>query len=443
MKKILSVILAATLCCGVMAGCGKKGADGNGTTTVRVWTNDAGGKAVWEELVNEFNEGEGKKKGVQIEWTTYASDYATTVDVARQNNQLPEILVLSSAQEDEFISTNDVIAVSDIEGGKEFLEKYDFPIVNNLNARGDKVYTAVSTSNVAGLIYNKDLFKKAGIVDEKGEAKPPVTLDEMVEDAKKITNAEETIYGYSYPMAFDMGYTITTPFSASYKSKVDADKKTVDVTELKPILEALLQMKKDESLFPGAENLDNDTSRAYFAEGKIGMMAGISWDVGVLTSQFVAKCDWGVAPYPTVDGTSKYHPWHDLSGAYNISKEAEKIAPEKIMAVYEFIYSTKTRTKMYENNIRISCMKDVLEKADDSKLIPQFKEFAELYDEDYKVTRKTSFVVEGDNLAELWQKIWVGQIDIDSALQDYNRRASEGFAKAVADGKIDPEEYKD
>ena len=29
---------------------------------------------------------------------------------------------------------------------------------------------------VQGLIYNKDMFKAAGLVDENGEAKPPVTL---------------------------------------------------------------------------------------------------------------------------------------------------------------------------------------------------------------------------------------------------------------------------
>lgn len=442
MKKVLSLFVAATLCFGAIAGCGKKDANENGVTTVRVWSNDSGGKVVWEELVNNFNEGEGKEKGINIEWTTYASDYATTVDVARQNEQLPEILVLTGSQEDEFISTNDVIAVSDIEGGKEFLDKYNFPIVNNLNARGDKVYTAVSSSNVAGLIYNKDLFKKAGIVDENGEAKPPVTLDELRECAKKITNVSEGIYGYSYPMAFDMAYTITLPFSTSYIQERDPDAKTVDVTGVKPVLETLLAMKADKTLFPGAESLDNDTSRAYFAEGKIGMMPAISWDVGVLTTQFVAKCDWGVAAYPTVDGTEKYHAWHDLSGGYNISKEAAKIDPAKIMAVYEFIYSKETRTKMYENNIRLSCMKDVLEEADDTKLIPQFKEFAELYDEEYEVKRYTSFVVEGDNLAELWQKVWIGEMDLDSALADYNKRASAGFAKAIDEGKIDPNEYK-
>ena len=41
---------------------------------------------------------------VQIKWETYAADFATTVDVARQNDQLPDILTLTGNQRNEFIA---------------------------------------------------------------------------------------------------------------------------------------------------------------------------------------------------------------------------------------------------------------------------------------------------------------------------------------------------
>ncbi|UKI36994.1 MAG: hypothetical protein L6V93_01850 [Clostridiales bacterium] len=44
------------------------------------------------------------------------------------------------------------------------------------------------------------------------------------------------------------------------------------------------------------------------------MYMGLSWDVGVLTSQFVAKCDWGVAPCPVVEGMERQPNWRDISG---------------------------------------------------------------------------------------------------------------------------------
>ena len=39
----------------------------------------------------------------------------------------------------------------------------------------------------APCVYNKDLLKRAGLVDEKGEAKPPKDWDELREYAKKLT----------------------------------------------------------------------------------------------------------------------------------------------------------------------------------------------------------------------------------------------------------------
>ena len=49
---------------------------------------------------------------------------------------------------------------------------------------------------VMTLFYNKKLFKEAGIVDEKGEAKPPQTWEEFVEIAKKLTNREKNVAGF-------------------------------------------------------------------------------------------------------------------------------------------------------------------------------------------------------------------------------------------------------
>ena len=50
-----------------------------------------------------------------------------------------------------------------------------------------------------GLVYNKDMFKKYGIVDENGEPTPPETYDEMREYAKRMTNPEEDDYGIILP----------------------------------------------------------------------------------------------------------------------------------------------------------------------------------------------------------------------------------------------------
>jgi multiple sugar transport system permease protein len=49
------------------------------------------------------------------------------------------------------------------------------------------VFAVPFSTDCRALLYNKTLFREAGIVDAKGEAKPPQTWDELYDDAKKLT----------------------------------------------------------------------------------------------------------------------------------------------------------------------------------------------------------------------------------------------------------------
>ena len=445
MRKIVSVILASVLAVSVLSGCGeKKEISGSNVDVVHVWTSDGGGKVVWEELVDKFNKTVGKEKGIKIDWTT--STDGQSLQVAEQNGELPEILTTSLTYVVKMAQNGSILPLEDFEGGKEFLEEYGQPGIEGRNMFDGKVYGVYSSSNVPGLIYNKDLFKKAGIVDENGEAKAPETYAEIVEYAKKITDEKNGIYGYSFPLKFGTHYTVSVPAATSFHDGlkvVDYDNVTVDYSNWKYAWDWILQLKKDNSLFPGAETLDNDTSRAYFAEGKIGMMPAMSWDVGVLTTQFVADCDWDVVKFPLYEGCEEGPMWRDLSGSYYISNNAKKIPDEKIMEVYKFIFSPETRAEMYERGIRISCKKDVLDMIDESKVDKRFLKFSQFLDESYKVLPELTYAMEGETESNVWQKLWLGKVTVDEAIKDLNTRATAALKKAVEEGKIDLSLYKE
>ena len=448
MRKIISLLIAVSVFASVMTGCGTKTAStDDGLTVVHVWTGDGGGRAVWEELVDKFNKTTGKEKGIKIDWTTLAanSGEASPIAVAQQNGQLPEIFATSLEEVKKFAGTGDILPIEDFKGGAEFLQDYGQPGIEGRNMFDGKVYGVYVSSNVPGIIYNKDLFKKAGLVDANGEATPPKSFDEIISFAKKITDTKSGIYGYSFPLKFGTAYTLSAPLASSFKdglAVIDYDNLTVDFSNWKYAWDWMLKMRDDGSLFPGAESLDNDTSRAYFAEGKIGMMPAMSWDVGVLTTQFVADCDWDVAPFPIYEGCEAAPVWRDLSGSYYLSKNAKKIDDEKVMEVYKFITSLDTRKAMYENGIRISCKKDVLEVADNSKIDKRFLKFAEILDERYEVKAMPSYALEGDSAEVVWQKVWADKMSVDDAIKDLTARSSEAFKKAVESGKIDVSIYK-
>ena len=54
-----------------------------------------------------------------------------------------------------------------------------------------KVYGIPNGVDDRALFYNKDLFKRAGLVDENGQARPPRDWDELEEYAVKLTERDD------------------------------------------------------------------------------------------------------------------------------------------------------------------------------------------------------------------------------------------------------------
>lgn len=444
MKKLLCLVLCLIMAL-TMVGCSDDSKTKGDITEITVWTSDAGGKEQWEKLVGEFNQTTGKEKGIKIVWETQ-SDFATAIEVARKNGQLPEIASVSDIE--GYSKTGDILPLSELPGGEEFVKEYDAKLVQGRNKIGDVIYNVPSSSNVPGLIYNKDLFIEAGIVDENGEPAVPKTWEEVRAVAKKLTDTKKQVYGIAFPMkepAILGGYMLRTHFNASFgdMDTYDFEKGVVSYDNYRYALKWMMDIKNDGSYFPGAESLDNDTARAYFAEGKIGMFLGMSWDVGVFTSQFKAKCDWAVAPCPVAEGVEERQlNWRDISGTYTVCKSARDTDMEKVMEVYKFIFSLNTRKTMYEAGIRIPCKKDAIEAADKSKLPEQLVQFASLLDEEYEYFVAPSLKLEGDKWNLNIPKVWAGKMTADQAVDDMNKRYTDAFKKGIADGSVNVEWYK-
>lgn len=448
-KKALTLLMVFVLCVGCFAGCGgkdeakKKSAADKDDVIIDVWSTEAGAQAVWEELVDDWNATEGDEKNIFINWKTTTD--STQIDVAEQNGSLPHIFNVSSNQLKQFIARNSVISLNELPGGEEFLKEYGQEGQEGGNLVDGKQYSVYMNMRTSALAYNKDLFKQAGIVDENGEAKAPKTLSEVVEYAKKINALGEGIYGFAFPLKFGITYPVTHPLSSYYDEKnadsskeyLDLDKGTYDMSNYHEMFDWLLQMQKDGSIFPGAETLDNDTARAYFAAGSVGMIPAISWDVAVYNEQFKAECDWDICPYPAPDGRELYKQWGQRGGGMIVGRSAAEKNPEETMEVYKFIYSLNTRKVMFERGINLSAKSDVLEVYDKDVVDPRFVKFAELVDESLRFATRESVAVEGDNFQTLFQKVWMGDITLDQAIEDYSSRYEKGFKKAVASGEFD------
>lgn len=134
-----------------------------------------------------------------------------------------------------------------------------------------KTYGVGFTPDVSVLAWNKDLFKAAGLDPEKG----PQTIDEVVEDARKIRALGGDTYGFWFSGACPgCNIFVTSPMMVAAGSKIlpkNGEDEALTGDGVKKVLEAYKTMW-DEGLVP--ENAEVDTGANFvsaFVSGKIGI----------------------------------------------------------------------------------------------------------------------------------------------------------------------------
>ena len=381
--KFLCMVLIITLIGGLMCGCGNETATDPNLTTITMWSSNSHSKAVMEKLVNEFNNGEGKENGIKFEYVVKEGDsMSKSLELALQTGQAPDIMPTSGTLA-SMVENGYVAALEDLPGGKDYLAKYDPSImVEGRNTYKGKTYAVPVSVTTRGLIYNKDMFKAAGIVDENGEPTPPKNFDEMREYAKKLTDRSKNQFGVIFPLKWSgwVGSDITTVLLGSVgHSGFNPVNGKYDYSGLGPIISAYMGMIEDKSNYPGADGIDNDTARAYFSQGNIGMKFAYSFDVSVLNDQFPATCDWGVAPMPVIDENNAYlqHMKHSPAPYIN-AKSVETKGGDKLLKVIEWFTSDKVRVALYQNCSELPISWNIVK---DAKLDTEktgWKEFAQM-----------------------------------------------------------------
>lgn len=444
LKKILALVLAAGMALSLIS-C-KKGVDGN-ATTVTVWTGNGHDKAFLEEQIENWNNTVGKAEGIRIEYVVQDS-IDTKLDLAFETDQAPDLF--SGGTMSKYAELGYIAPYEDIPGGDKLIEKYkDFLMYGRHIHTDGKTYYLPKSATTYGLIYNKDMFRKAGLVDEKGEPTPPKTLEELRQYAKKLTNTKKREYGYIIAGKTSLIYaddvmkmsSATSGFADGYNPKTGE----FDFSYEAIVMKTMLGMKKDGSCYPGTESTDNDQARARFAAGGIGMKTAGSYDYGVLTTQFPASIDWGVAPYPTaVEGERKTQHMGNY-GYLMINKKAADEKADKVAKVLEFFYGDELIKESYRQGIDIPLQLDIVKDVKLPKEMKQWKEFAELLNVSQATPIALSRDLQGERKmrAIYVEDIWSGKKkDVDKICADYAALQNEG-AKRYAElhPEYKPEHY--
>jgi multiple sugar transport system substrate-binding protein len=135
------------------------------------------------ELIKRF---EAANPNIKVKHTTFPyADYQTKIVAAAPAGQGPDVVQLFYGWVDNFIAGKVIRPLPRDAFPPEMIEKEFYPIVSAMKREGEYYALPTAVRSLA-LFYNKKIFQEAGL----DPAKPPKTLDEFLDAAKKTTKRD-------------------------------------------------------------------------------------------------------------------------------------------------------------------------------------------------------------------------------------------------------------
>ncbi len=256
------------------------------------WFNWEGTNAdVMKDLVNRFNE---QNPDIVVEpvFQPYA-DIMTLYQTAIVGGTTPDVAALDLILIPQLVETGAIAPLDDFVAADADIKVDDFyPLLANYDIMGGKRYALPVSTNNMQLIWNKDLFTKAGLDPEKA----PATWEEMQSMAEQCQDPANGVVGFEY-------YTQPTGEGITWQFQVwlwaaggeflngDNTAAAFNTPEGLTALTYVSDMLQGNGSQPGPWGL--------FGDQKACMQLDGSWLFGYRKD---APFQWGIAPVPAPAG---------------------------------------------------------------------------------------------------------------------------------------------
>jgi multiple sugar transport system substrate-binding protein len=251
-----------------------------------------------------------------------ADQFVQKFSAAMAGGEPPDLVAVDLIYMPAYAAAGQMTEITNLVNGLAFKDKLS-PSHMRLGTYDGKIYSVPFNAEGSVLVYNKDLFKQAGLDPEK----PPTNWGEMEEAAKKITALGNDTYGFYFSgsCAGCNAFTVLPYLWASGGDVLSEDGKTATVTDpnVKATLEMLRRMWEGKNI-PETAKVDTGTDFFNtFTSGKIGMVGSGAFAIATLKKDF-PDLDFGVAPLPGKDGGSASFAGGDTIGIPTGSTKVEE-----------------------------------------------------------------------------------------------------------------------
>ncbi|MET8131692.1 ABC transporter substrate-binding protein [Streptomyces sp. NPDC005251] len=293
-------LLLGAAAAGALAGCGgpSDGVGADGRVTVELWhgQNDTARKVV-EAMVAEFNRTHPRIRVDASGGGVLADAMLQKVTAALAAGSYPDIAYIFGSDLASVARSPRVVDLTTaLREGTPPWNSFWAPVRDAVTVNG-KVRAAPAVLDSLAVVYNKKLFRQAGVPYPK----PGWSWDEFVDTARRLTDPGRGVFGTGWPgtgdedtvwrlwpMIWDLGGEVVA----------DGGKGIGFAEQGSEALGTLAQLAHDKSVYvdpkPGSEQMYQ-----VFLGGRMAMVATGPWE---LPDIITAKIDYDVVPLPTYNG---------------------------------------------------------------------------------------------------------------------------------------------
>lgn len=292
-----------------------------GHTTIRFWNGFTGpdGRTMIK-LVKRFNAENPDYQVLmqRMDWSTYYNK----LFIAGMGERAPHVFIIHTDALVRFVGADFVRPLDDLINSANGVDTNDIDAnVWEATERDGKHYGLPLDIHLLGMFYNRDLFIKAGIVDDQGNPLPPTNKEEFLSAAKKLTkdtdgDGRSDEWGFVFSNFTSNVYTIMNQFGGTFFDD-NYSKSTINNPANVDALQFCVDLINKYKVAPTPEDID---SWIGFLQGKVGMVFSGIYMLGDLSRQ--KNLDFGAAPIPLL-GTQNavWAGSHNLCLRSNLSDE--------------------------------------------------------------------------------------------------------------------------
>ncbi|MFV0332724.1 MAG: ABC transporter substrate-binding protein [Tropicimonas sp.] len=315
-----------------------------------IWVRDSGSEFM-PQIVDAFNASQQTHQAtLQI---VPASELVQKYGIAAAGGSAPEALSVDLIYTPAFAAAGQLTDITDWAKSLPYFDQLS-PAHISVGTYEGRIYALPFSAEASVLMWNKALFREAGLDPEKG----PTNWAEIRSAAEAIRGLGGDTYGYYFSgnCAGCNVFTFTPMIWASGGDifENNGEKAAVNSPVVREAIEFYRGMAVD-GLVPAGSQTDSGANFfAAFANGNIGLSVSGAFAIGALNNQY-PDLDYGVTFIPGKEGG-----WSSFAGGDNIviSRGVGEAKVEAIKAFIEFAYTLEAQ-KMLAGNGSLPVRADV------------------------------------------------------------------------------------